>query len=222
MKKATLVLITLAIFIGLTVTTASAGIYISGNLGAVFLNDADMNGDDELDDVNPEFSFDNGGVATFAVGTSIGSAVRIEAEIGARVNNLDALKFDMDEDEDDVSVSLDADGDVTTISYMANVYYDFKNDCRFTPFIGGGLGFANVEYDMDKFAGDKLKAKDDDNVIAYQLMLGGSFAATEKLSIDLQYRYFATADPDFDDKEFEDTELEYQSHNVMLGLRYSF
>ena len=100
---------------------------------------------------------------------------------------------------------------------MANAYYDFKNESRYTPFVGGGLGVANVEYDIDKIDGDKINEKDDDNVMAYQIILGGSFAATERLNIDLQYRYFATKDPDL-----FGADLEYQSHNVMLGLRYNF
>jgi len=48
-------------------------------------------------------------------------------------------------------------------------------------------------------------------------MLGGSYAATEQLSIDIQYRFFGTEDPEIDGMD-----IEYQSHNVMLGLRYSF
>ncbi len=207
MKNLLAVLISLALLVGFTVSTASAGIYISGNLGAVFLNDADIKDDGD----SGELTFDNGGVVTFALGTTIGSAGRIEVEIGGRSNDLDEMSVD------DFDGDFDIDGDVTTVSYMGNAYYDFKNESRFTPFVGGGLGFANVEYDFDKIDGDKINEKEDDNVMAYQIMLGGSYAATEQLSIDLQYRFFGTEDPDLDG-----TDVEYQSHNVMLGLRYSF
>ena len=205
MKKVLMVLFSLTLFTGFIVTTASAAIYISGNLGAVFVNDADIKDDGD----SAKFTFDTGGVATFAVGTTIGSAVRIEAEIGGRVSDYDKYKYS--------GRSWKLDGDVTTVSYMANAYYDFKNESRYTPFVGGGLGLANVEYDLDKIDGDKINEKDDDNVMAYQIILGGSFAATERLDIDLQYRYFATKDPDL-----FDADLEYQTHNVMLGLRYNF
>ena len=205
MKKVLMVLFSLTLFTGFIVTTASAAIYISGNLGAVFVNDADIKDDGD----SAKFTFDTGGVATFAVGTTIGSAVRIEAEIGGRVSDCDKYKYS--------SSSWKLDGDVTTVSYMANAYYDFKNESRYTPFVGGGLGLANVEYDLDKIDGRKINEKDDDNVMAYQIILGGSFAATERLNIDLQYRYFATKDPDL-----FGADLEYQSHNVMLGLRYNF
>ena len=208
MKKALLVLFSLAIFVGFSVSTASAGVYISGNLGAVFLNDSDFTDDDGDDG---ELSFDNGGVATFAVGTSIGDAGRIEVELASRVN-------DFDEAEWDDYGSWDVDGEVTTGSFMVNAYYDFKNEGRFTPFIGGGLGFANIEHDIDDIGGfDGTNFKDDDDVMAYQMMLGLGFAATEELSIDLQYRFFGTEDPELDGDD-----VEYQTHNIMLGLRYSF
>ncbi len=203
MKNLLAVLISIALLVGFTVSTASAEVYISGNLGAVFLNDADW----DEDDFSGEFTFEYGGVATFALGTTIGSAGRIEVEIGASKSDLDEIKFD-DFDGDFHKI----DGDVTAGFFMGNAYYDFKNNSRLTPFIGGGLGFANVEYDSDD-----LDAKEDDDVFAYQIMLGGSYAATEKLSIDLQYRFFGTEDPDLDG-----TDVEYQSNNIMLGLRYSF
>jgi opacity protein-like surface antigen len=40
---------------------------------------------------------------------------------------------------------------------------------------------------------------------------------THVTTLDLQYRYFATADPDFDG-----TEAEYQTHNFFAGLRFDF
>ena len=59
-------------------------------------------------------------------------------------------------------------------------------------------------------------------MFAYQLILGVSFASVETLSVetlsvDLQYRYFATDDP-----EFDDLDAEYSTHNLMIGLRQSF
>ena len=59
-------------------------------------------------------------------------------------------------------------------------------------------------------------------MFAYQLILGVSFASVETLSVetlsvDLQYRYFATDDP-----EFDGVDAEYSTHNFMIGLRQSF
>ncbi len=94
---------------------------------------------------------------------------------------------------------------------MGNIYYDFSTESGFYPFIGVGLGAAKVEADLDD------AGSEDDTVFAYQIILGGSFTSSIGLSIDLQYRYFATDDP-----EFHELEAEYRTHNLMIGLRQSF
>jgi len=62
-----------------------------------------------------------------------------------------------------------------------------------------------------------LTSSVDDTVFAYQVGTGVSFAVNEKVSLDLNYRYFATSDPNF-----EGIETEYSSHNVYAGIRVSF
>jgi len=188
------------VVVGSGVSVSFADPYISGNFGAVIVNDSDI--DDGFD--TGEFSYDTGFVFVAALGTSLQNDTRVEAEFGYRKNDLDEIKVDG-------FGSADIDGDFTTTSLMGNAYYDFSTEGSFSPYIGAGLGYANVEGDLDDF-GDE-----DDNVFAYQLILGGSFASSETLSVDLQYRYFATEDP-----EFDGLDSEYSSHNFMIGLRNSF
>ena len=188
------------VVVGSGVSVSFADPYISGNLGAVILNDSDL--DDGVD--TGEFSYDTGFGFVAALGTSLQDDIRVEAELGYRKNDLDEIKVDG-------LGSGDIDGDVTTVSLMGNAYYDFSTESSFSPYIGAGLGYANIEGDLDDF-GDE-----DDNVFAYQLILGGSFPSSETLSIDLQYRYFATEDP-----EFDGLDSEYSSHNILIGLRNSF
>lgn len=200
MKHVSAGLAVLLLVFGVGLSTASAQMYISGNLGAVFLEDSDF----DADGLSGEFSFDTGFGATVGLGHEYGNGLRTEIELGYRSN-------DFDEVEVDGLGSGSVDGDMTALSGMLNVYYDFLPKSIFTPFIGGGVGVANVEADADDIGSE------DDNVFAYQAAAGGTFAASEKLNIDLQYRYFATDDPEFDGEE-----LEYTTHNIMLGLRYSF
>ena len=188
------------VVVGSGVSVSFADPYISGNLGAVILNDSDL--DDGVD--TGEFSYDTGFGFVAALGTSLQDDIRVEAELGYRKNDLDEIKVDG-------LGSGDIDGDVTTVSLMGNAYYDFSTESSFSPYIGAGLGYANIEGDLDDF-GDE-----DDNVFAYQLILGGSFPSSETLSVDLQYRYFATEDP-----EFDGLDSEYSSHNILIGLRNSF
>jgi len=189
-----------SIVTGFWVSASFAGTYISGNLGLVTVNDSDT--DDGLD--TGEFTFDKGAGIVWALGSSFQNGGRVEAELGYRSNSFDELKVDG-------VGKFDIDGDITSNSLMGNAYYDISTEGSFTPYIGAGIGFALVEADFDYFDSE------DDTVFAYQLILGGSFSSSEQFSVDLQYRYFATDDP-----EFNGLDAEYSTHNVMIGFRRSF
>lgn len=201
MKKLCVALLALTMVVGIGVSTSLAEAYISGSVGAVILNDADI----EDDYGKGEMTFDTGIGFVGAVGSRStgGNNNRIELEVGYRTNDFDKIKAD--------GYSVSIDGDITTISLMGNIYLDIPTSGKFSPFIGGGVGYANIEGDLDSFG------TEDDNVFAYQLILGGSIAASRKLYFDLQYRFFGTEDPDFDGLE-----AEYTTHNLMIGLRHNF
>ena len=110
-------------------------------------------------------------------------------------------------------LSLPIDGDVKTLSLMANGFLDLMPNSQISPFFGGGIGIANVEADLD-YPG---LGSEDDTVFAYQVAAGVSFAASENVNIDVQYRFFGTSDP-----EFGMIEAEYQTHNAMIGMRFGF
>ena len=185
--------------IGTWTPDSYADVYISGSLGAVVVNDSDT---DDGDDTG-EFTFDSGTGYVVALGAA-NEAGRVEMEYGYRENDFDELKGLG-------PGSRDVDGDINSTSLMLNIYYDFLTKSGFYPFFGVGVGAASVEADIDN-TGDE-----DDTVFAYQVMLGGSYTTSIGLSIDLQYRYFATDDPDFDG-----IDAEYRTHNLMIGLRQSF
>ena len=180
--------------------SAVAQPYFSGNIGIVSLSDSDI--DDGVD--TGEMSYDVGIGLLAAVGARLSDNLRLEGEIGYRANDLDKLTVDG-------LGTAKIDGDITALSLMGNMFVDFMPNEFFSPFVGFGLGFANVEGDIDGFGSE------DDDVFAYQVAVGGTYAANKQVSLDVQYRYFATEDPDF-----EGLESEYQSHNVLVGLRFNF
>jgi opacity protein-like surface antigen len=202
MKKILVCFLT-CIVTGIGISDSFAGTYISGNLGLVIVNDSDT--DDGFD--TGEFTFDTGAGIVWALGSSFQNGGRVEAEWGYRSNSFDEFKVDG-------GGKVGLYGDISSHSLMGNAYYDISTEGSFSPFIGAGLGFAYLEADFDYFDRDD---DEDDTVFAYQLILGGSFASSEQLSVDLQYRYFATDDP-----EFGGLDAEYSTHNVMIGFRRSF
>ncbi|MBM3526017.1 MAG: OmpA family protein, partial [Alphaproteobacteria bacterium] len=65
-----------------------------------------------------------------------------------------------------------------------------------------------------------------DNRFAYQGMIGVAYSLTQQLKLSLDYRYFATLDPEFDARTAggarTTVDSDYNAHAVMLGLRYHF
>ncbi|OGQ94572.1 MAG: hypothetical protein A2521_05235 [Deltaproteobacteria bacterium RIFOXYD12_FULL_57_12] len=182
-----------------TAAYCADGPYVSANIGWAMANDSDISYTDPSD--NGAIEYDTGLALSGAVGYATGN-LRIEGEVGYQKNDYDKWS--------DPGGSWDASGDMRVLSFLANGYYDFVNASAVTPYLSAGLGFADVEFNNPGHSAD-------DTVFAYQVGAGVGFAVSKQVTIDLKYRFFATADPKFDDAE-----AECASHNIMLGLRYSF
>lgn len=143
--------------------------------------------------------------------------VRLEGEVGWRQNGLN--KFT------DNYGGHSVDGNINALSVMGNVYYDFVNDTKWTPYIGVGLGGVNVAADSIKAAGANV-ANDDDFVLAYQGIAGVSYAVNEQLSLRGDYRFLRTEaatwklDPAFNSGAFSSGR--YESHSVLVGFIWKF
>jgi opacity protein-like surface antigen len=108
-------------------------------------------------------------------------------------------------------LNASVNGDISSLALMGNLLADLPLSERVRPFLGAGIGLARVEANSNDL-GDE-----DDTVFAYQAIAGIGFPLTHVTTLDLQYRYFATADADFDG-----TDVEYQTHNFFAGLRFDF
>jgi opacity protein-like surface antigen len=211
MKRFSLVLSAFVMLVGFGATTAGAQMYVSGNIGAVVVSDADVS----FEGITfGEFSFDTGFGITGGIGHAYGNNLRSEVELSYRTNDLDTIKFT---GPFAGFGSLPLNGDVSALSLMLNGYYDFTTAGVLTPFIGAGLGFSRVSVDSGT-----LEVDDSDTVFAYQLALGGSFTINPQLNLVVQYRFFGTSDPSFTDNDGDRFKTEYMTHNFLAGLRYSF
>ena len=180
--------------------------YVSAMVGTALLNDSTLTEDGYSVDLETDAGWNLAVMAGYKIGVA-----RIEGEIGYQKN--DADKFS---GGDLGSLSLSAGGDVDLWRFMVNGYYDFDTGTPWTPYIGIGIGFANVSANDLTVAGIDI-GSDDDTVFAYQVGAGLGYAINNTTTMFVDYRYFATEDPDF-----SGTEAEVDSHNISLGLRYSF
>ena len=80
------------------------------------------------------------------------------------------------------------------------------------------IGVGAARLDTDAVSGAGVTIPDNDTwQFAYQFGVGIGWQATKSLTVDLSYRYYATLDP-----KFNDIEMEYQTHNILLGIRFNF
>ena len=202
---------------------ASAQTYASIFGGGNFLSDA-SNTDATGFDVKSSFD------AGFDFGASLGIAFapswRAEAEIAFRQNDLDKLTITNDAGLG-VAVGLGSlnglsaagTGDVGALSFMANLFYDFAASGPFVPYIGAGVGMAQISANELSVLNTQI-VDDDDTVFAYQVAAGASYAVMPATSLFLEYRFFGTADPSLHDVTGASFDSEYHSHTVMVGVRF--
>ena len=176
-----------------------------------------------------EADYDNGiGVYT-ALGIARDSGWRTELEFNYRNNDVRHWAGNSW-----VSGWSDAQlsGDMSVYAAMANLIKDLGDGSSgVTPYIGAGIGYAWLDYELSganptALGGfDNLLVNDTAGALAYQGIAGLSFALAEGLALDVSYRYFATLKP-----EFSGTingapmtfETEYNNHSAYAGLRWNF
>jgi OOP family OmpA-OmpF porin len=161
--------------------------------------------------------FNNGFGVLAAVGhqTSYGDyqGMRSEIELGWRHNRIDSY---------DTAASTSASGEIDVYSAMANAYYDLKNESNFTPYIGAGIGAADISAINITATGTAGNQDSDDIVFAYQGIAGVGYALTKNWSVQAEYRYFGTSEASLSSSAGVDSNMNYSSNNALIGLKYSF
>ena len=201
-----------------TVAVAQAGEdawYVTGAGGVSLFNNADSSagGASITTNYDPGFAFVAGGGRQFDFG------LRLEGEVGYRQASADSVKLNAG------GGTNPASGDMSALSFMVNGLYDFNIGYdlgpKFKPYVGAGVGFANVSANNIKTLNTAIM-DDSDLVFAYQAIGGISYEVMPKTTMFLEYRYFATIDPKFTAPGGGTIKSEFQSNNIMIGARYAF
>lgn len=180
MKKTRMI----AAFIGVSMAALFAGAqahaetYLRGELAGGF--------SDEYDTSVPGGNLENSWRAGAALGAKLSPHVRLEGELAYS------------------KADLEGGGDSKATLGLGNVYYDFGDGTKITPFVGAGLGWGK----FDTSAGD-------DNGWAYQLTAGLSKNVSDRMTAEVAYHY--TAAPDLD---IGPGSADYKSSFVGAGLRW--
>jgi opacity protein-like surface antigen len=218
MKRGLFLLVALPLLVSGALSAAAAnGFYVAANAGANFLSDSDAS----EPGATGTFEFDTGFAFSGAVGYAQGPW-RAELDITYRENDFDSATVTATIFGSTITASGQLEGDASSLAFMANAYYDIDTGSPVKPYLGLGLGVARVDVNDLRIAGSSLAPVDaDDTVFAFQVTAGASYEINPNLDLTLHYRYFRTADPEFDSGGVT-TEAEYRNHSVMAGVRYRF
>lgn len=186
---------------------SAADMYFSVKTGVTVPADSDATFDTGD---SATFEFDPGVSGMLAIGGQINERMRIEPELAFQTNDLDQVSS--------AGASASANGDVRSMSFLTNFYYDFVNDSPITPYVSTGIGFALIEVDdITSPAMTGSLGNDEDSVFAYQFSSGIGWALGERVTLDFSYRYYATENP-----HFKEANTEFRSHNLYAGARFYF
>ncbi len=159
-----------------------------------------------------------------AIGTELLEHFRAELNLSFRSSKVEDIAVQ--------SEPSNAKGDVSLFSVMANGYFDFDPkeflgvDFPVIPYIGAGIGWGLVRLDAQNQAGALQLALDDtDSVWVYNAMVGGTVPISEVASASLGYRYVGTGEITFASRSAgaaQRMEYEFDAHEIVAGLRFSF
>ena len=127
------------------------------------------------------------------------SSLNLSGGVGYQFN--ENMRADITADwAGDYNVAPGADMSTTTV--LGNLYFDWANDSAFTPYVGAGVGYGWAD---DTPSGN-------DSGIAYGLTAGVSMGLTDKVDLDVGYRFrdimISGSDP--------------QEHQISAGIRFNF
>lgn len=222
MKTFVIAVATLVVFSIPSLSSAAAGRpgpYFSAFLGASFASDTNISSFDlGFDD---RVSFDPG-IYTGGTGGYDFGFLRLEGELSYRGAEFDTIT--------DLSGHRfqNVDGDLGVFAGMFNMFFDLHNPSRVTPYLGAGIGFANVHlsdttgFDSRIPGRTLLYDESDDTVFAYQIGAGMDIAFNNRYSLDIGYRYFKTDNAKLESDFNTTNELEFESHNAMIGFKFKF
>ncbi|WP_162913178.1 outer membrane beta-barrel protein [Rhodospirillaceae bacterium SYSU D60014] len=188
-------------------TAADAGPYASVGIGLLSV----MDRDGSTGSVSATESYEYGPTINGAVGYTFGNGFRSELEVGYSSVDVDEVKAS----DGVTSVTLDAGSvDVSILTVTANAFYDFRPDEQFSPYVGGGIGFARIEADDFSQGGYNVEGVSETDLTAFA-ELGVGIALSDKITVAPAYRFMwvNNGSGGWDDS---------QAHLFKVGARFAF
>ncbi len=148
-----------------------------------------------------------------------GIPLRTEVEAGYR------FRFDFDSTDTVGPVSYKSN--ISTITVLYNIAYEYRNSTNFTPFIGASIGWARNTADTDRnLRGTTAQVNDENDTdnLAYGGFAGVNWAFAESWSTEFAYRYLQLGEVSTGTFPTGETITadEYSSHDFLITIKYHF
>jgi len=201
-------------FILVTTTARANNMYIAAGAGSFSANNFSEDHFGAITSIEPGTGFNT----TLTGGYEFSAPhLRAELEFGYRQANIDKVAL--------LGVRPVATGYISVSSAMVNSWYDLPLNLPVIPYVGGGLGAANVvrsSFSLQVSNFPISAQRIEDTVFAYQIGGGFSYPITDALAIDAGYRYLGTTDVHDTTSGFLAKAQGIDSHNSSVQLRWSF
>jgi opacity protein-like surface antigen len=212
---------------------SSSGFYI-GSLSSVnWLDDTNFG----VAGVDVSTEYDVGYYSALRAGYNFGAygyvSPRLELELGYGTASVDEHRV-----SGIGAGSIDSFGDARSFQGYVNGYLDIPlaTDGLFsaiTPYVGGGVGFMNLELRKQGVAGTATLMDDSDTQFAYHLDAGvginlqgiGLFtdmSLFDGTTLDVGYRFTAADDFDFTARDGTASSTDFRSNAITIGFRKQF
>lgn len=185
-----------------------AGVTFMRNQNLTRANPVGLNGS-----VQSTTGFNVGG----AIGTRFLEHFRTEINVGYRQNKVDHFGIQ--------AGNNDGKGTQSMIHVLFNAYAEYDFDLGVIPYFGLGMGYGQVRIDAHN-KNDSLQMDAKDDAFLWNLMTGISVPFSDVTTFSLGYRYMATEDLNFRGDIAgiggRQIDSEYDAHELVFGIRYSF
>lgn len=165
---------------------------------------------------NVTTQFSMGPALLASVGYGFGNHLRPELSLGYFSNDVDTLV------SNGANVA-NAAGKVTSLSLMANAWYDLLEPAsRWRPYVGAGVGYSHISEKGVGVPGGTF-ADGSAGAFAYQAGTGVGYAFSDKLTLSLDYRYLATGEVSIGNPTVPSmpTAFKGRDHAFYAGVRYA-
>lgn len=183
--------------------------YVKGFGGLTVPQDDDfsLNERGTTNSVDTGLDFSNGYTLGIAGGYNVTPNIAVELEYAYR--NADASFKDLDT----------GDRKTESNAWMVNALYNFTASGPWQPYVGGGLGMADINVEqIPGIAGGDL---DSDYNFAYQLIGGVGYQLPSGWTLNGEARFFGINDQDLENStlQFKST---YHTFDLLFGATYNF